>query len=311
MGKISSNIRREAFDGYQKDWSEQGIDKTISSWRVDMSMMILADKPIPAVIARSIDTQNPVPITAFVERNVYAEDGRNIVIPAGSRLIGELGGSDGGQESASESARITIAWERLIRPDGVLFAFQGETGDASGRGGALGYVDQQLGKKYGMPLITTLLTSATSYFMASDEEENEMESETSRQQAANDARQNFIDQMNEIFNMVLADKTDIRPLTYIPAGTRIIVYPRIDLWLRTLELDAEASTNMKKKDVLIDDKEAQDRIATQAAERRIKQMGGSGGTVSSQVLYESEKTEVQPVLLDDKSGSAGSVPQLF
>lgn len=341
VGKISSNIRREAFDGYQKDWSEQGIDKTISSWRVDMSMMILADKPIPAVIARSIDTQNPVPITAFVERNVYAEDGRNIVIPAGSRLIGELGGSDGGQESASESARITIAWERLIRPDGVLFAFQGETGDASGRGGALGYVDQQLGKKYGMPLITTLLTSATSYFMASDEEENEMESETSRQQAANDARQNFIDQMNEIFNMVLADKTDIRPLTYIPAGTRIIVYPRIDLWLRTLELDAEASTNMKKKDVLIDDKEAQDRIATQAAERRIKQMGGSGGTVSSQVLYESEKTEVQPVLLDDKSssgrapassvgaapppppsvssapapstssGSAGSVPQLF
>ena len=82
VGKISSSIRKEAFDGYQKDWQEQGIDKVISSWRVDMSEMILADKPIPAVIARSIDTQNPVPITAFVERNVYAEDGRNIVIPA-------------------------------------------------------------------------------------------------------------------------------------------------------------------------------------------------------------------------------------
>lgn len=104
-----------------------------------------------------------MPITAFVERNVYAEDGRNIVIPAGSRLMGELGGTagGGGTETASESARITIVWQRLIRPDGVLFTFQGETGDAQGRGGALGYVDQQLGKKYGMPLITTLLTSAT------------------------------------------------------------------------------------------------------------------------------------------------------
>ena len=307
VGKISTNIRKEAFDGFQKDWSEQGIDRTISSWRVDMSTMILADKPIPAVIARSIDTQNPVPITAFVERNVYAEDGRNVVIPAGSRLMGELGGtSSGNEETASESARITIVWQRLIRPDGVLFTFQGETGDAQGRGGALGYVDQQLGKKYGMPLITTLLTSATSYMMATDDETNEMETETSRQEAANDARQNFIDQMNEIFNMILTDKTNIRPLTYVPAGTRIIVYPKIDLWLRTLEIDAEASTNMKKKDVLIDDEEAQDRIATQAAERRIKQM--DGGADVGQVVYESEKAEVQPVLLDDNKQSSGRAP---
>ena len=103
-----------------------------------------------------------------------------------------------------------------------------------------------------MPIITTLLTSATSYMMATDEEDNGSETETSRQQAANDARQNFIDQMNQIFEQILADKTNIRPLTYIPAGTRIIVYPKVDLWLRTAERDAEASTNMKKKDVLID-----------------------------------------------------------
>lgn len=310
VGKISSNVRKEAFDGYQKDWEEQGIDKVISSWRVDMSEMILADKPIPAVIARSIDTQNPVPITAFVERNVYAEDGRNIVIPAGSRLMGELGGtSSGGTETSSESARITIIWQRLIRPDGVLFTFQGETGDAQGRGGALGYVDQQLGKKYGMPLITTLLTSATSYMMATDEEENSMETETSRQQAANDARQNFIDQMNQIFEMILADKTNIRALTYVPAGTRIIVYPKVDLWLRTLDRDLDVSTNMKKSDVLIDDKEAQDRIATQAAERRIKQSTGSTGGGASEVVYESETTDAQPVLLDDnKKQSSGRTP---
>ncbi len=301
VGKISSNIRKEAFDGYQKDWSEQGIERAISSWRVDMSTMILADKPIPAVIARSIDTQNPVPITAFVERNVYAEDGRNIVIPAGSRLMGELGGTtSGSEETASESARITIVWQRLIRPDGVLFTFQGETGDAQGRGGALGYVDQQLGKKYGMPLITTLLTSATSYLMATDDDTNDTETETSRQEAANDARQNFIDQMNEIFNMILADKTNIRPLTYVPAGTRIIVYPKVDLWLRTMELDNEASTNTKVKDVLIDDDKVQDEIATREAERKIKLEGGGSGSGSSQVVYEADNADVQPVLIADK-----------
>lgn len=56
--------------------------------------MIFADKPIPAVIARSIDSNNPTPVTAFVERNVYAEEGRNVVIPAGSRLMGNAGRSD-------------------------------------------------------------------------------------------------------------------------------------------------------------------------------------------------------------------------
>lgn len=81
VGRISTNNRREAFDGMQKDWSEQGIKKVISSWRVDMSEMILADKPIPAVIAVQLSSTHPTPITAFVERNVYAEEGRNVLIP--------------------------------------------------------------------------------------------------------------------------------------------------------------------------------------------------------------------------------------
>ena len=75
--------------------------------------MIFADKPIPAVIARAIDSNNPAPITAFVERNVYAEEGRNVIIPAGSRLMGTLGSVTASSEATSESARVQIpgsAW---------------------------------------------------------------------------------------------------------------------------------------------------------------------------------------------------------
>ena len=120
VGKISNGMRKEAFDGMQKDWSEQGIPKVISSWRVDLSEMIFADKPIPAVIARAIDSNNPAPITAFVERNVYAEEGRNVIIPAGSRLMGTLGSVTASSEATSESARVQISWERLVRPDGSI-----------------------------------------------------------------------------------------------------------------------------------------------------------------------------------------------
>lgn len=272
VGKISNGMRKEAFDGMQKDWEEQGIGKVISSWRVDLSEMIFADKPIPAVIARAIDSNNPAPITAFVERNVYAEEGRNVIIPAGSRLIGSLGGITASAEATSESARVQISWERLIRPDGSLFVFQGLTADAQGRAGALGYVDQQLFKKYTLPVLTTSLTSATSYFMAPNEETTD--NETPRQQAANDARQNFLNEMSNIFDEILADKSSIKPMTYIPAGTRIIVFPNTDLWLRTLERDQDSSLQLEKPQVFIDDGE-------KAAEKAKFDSEGTKKTISS------------------------------
>lgn len=253
VGKISSNISKDSFDGYQKDWSEQGIGKSISSWRVDMSEMIFSDKPIPAVIARAIDTNNPAPITAYVERNVYAEEGRNIIIPAGSRLIGAFGSITASAEATSESARVQITWERLIRPDGSIFVFSGQTADAQGRAGALGYVDQQLFKKYTLPVVTTVLTSAASFFMASADD-NAGDIENSKQQAASDARQNFLDDMESLFDDILADKTDVKAMTYVPAGTRIIIYPNTDLWLRSDERAAdEAAKKREKPEVFIND----------------------------------------------------------
>lgn len=323
VGKISSGIRKEAFDGYQKNWDEQGIAKAVSSWRVNMSEMIFADKPIPAVIARSIDSNNPTPVTAYVERNIYAEEGRNIIIPAGSRLMGTLGGLTAGSETTSQSAKVQITWERLIRPDGSLFVFQGLTGDAQGRGGALGYLDQQLFKKYTLPIMTTALTSYTSYIMAPKDNNSNSETESPRQQAANDARQNFLQDMNRVFEQILADKTNIKPLTYVPAGTRIIVYPNIDLWLRTPERDeAEVAKNLSKRDVLMDDnKITQDREDTQNRRKMGMTDADRSATSAGSVVYEAEGTDAEavaaPKLMDDskvrnkKPATAGSAPALM
>ena len=307
VGKISSGIRPESFDGYQKNWDEQGIAKAVSSWRVNMSEMIFADKPIPAVIARSIDSNNPTPVTAFVERNVYAEEGRNVVIPAGSRLMGTLGGLTAGTETTSNSAKVQITWERLIRPDGALFVFQGITGDAQGRGGALGYLDQQLFKKYTLPIMTTALTSYTSYLMAPKDDDSNSETESPRQQAANDARQNFLQDMNRIFEQILSDKSNIKPLTYVPAGTRIIVYPNVDLWLRTPERDeAEVAKNLSKRDVFIDDnKVEQERTDTQNR-RKMGMTDADRAATAASVVYEAEGTDAEavsaPRLMDDTKG---------
>ena len=66
--------------------------------------------------------------------------------------------------------------------------------------------------------MTTALTSYTSYIMApKDDDDSSSDTESPRQQAANDARQNFLQDMNRIFEQILAEQTNIKPLTYVPA----------------------------------------------------------------------------------------------
>ncbi|MBR1648236.1 MAG: TrbI/VirB10 family protein [Alphaproteobacteria bacterium] len=303
VGKISTSYSREAFDGKQKDW---GVKKVISTLPVDMDMMILADKPIPAVIARSIDTEHEVPVTAFVERNVYAEDGRNVIIPAGSRLLGSCGGGSGA-EDASASARIAIQWDRLIMPNGVMFDISSaQSGDAQGRGGVLGYLDRQLVKKYAMPFATSLANNGMAILFSTDEN-SDSENETSKQQAMNDAREGFLDDTKAMFNQILADRSNIRAITFIPAGTRIIVYPKVDLWLRTADNAADGSDNEEYKDVLIDDKKTSNQRAADEANRKAN-FGKGGG--SSSVVYEGDSTDAQPAmaLVDDTATSGGAKP---
>lgn len=281
VGKISTTYSKEAFDGKQKDW---GLPKTLSTWPVDMDMMILADKPIPAVIARSIDTEHEVPVTAFVERNVYAEDGRNIVIPAGSRLMGSCGGGGGGEEEASSSARITITWERLIMPNGVMFDMSSaKSADAQGRGGVLGYLDRQLFKKYAMPFATNLANSGLAILFAADEKSENGE-ESSRQEAMNDARENFLENTQTMFDQILNDRANIRAITFVPAGTRIIVYPGRDLWLRTIEDDQteESSTGAGG--------EEKPRVLADNPDNRTSESASPNSTV----VYNENQTNAQP-----------------
>lgn len=294
-GGQPSSYSVSSFDGMQKNWD---VPSELSSWRVDMSEMILADKPIPAVLARSIySTGTEVPVTAYVERNIYSEEGRNIIIPAGSRVIGKVGSFKGSGEASSSSAKVDITWERLLRPDGSMFKLDGSiTGDAQGRQGALGYLDQQLGKKYTMPVVTSLLTSGTSYIMAppGDGPESENGSESPRQQAANDARQNFIDSMNQIFEQILADKQNIKAVTFIPAGTRMIIYPKKDLWLRNAERDKDEAINASsggKATALINPAAPGGNIQT-AAEKGVSSGNnvGSGGAI----VYSNDTGGVSP-----------------
>lgn len=240
--KPSKRIQAMGRKKQDKNWKAQQIEKNVSSYPVDMSRMILRDKAIPAVLVHSIDSRySTVPVTAIVERHIYSETGRNIIIPAGSRLIGDFAGEQG---STKRVAKLEITWKRLIRPDGGSFSFQASSGDAQGRGGISAYLDEQLVEKFGKPIMSSVITSAVSYMMATNDEvlkdANTDETTTSaRSEAVNDARKNFIDAMQQIFDRLLQDAAGIEPVIFVPSGTRLTVFSNEDLWLRSEEDDME------------------------------------------------------------------------
>lgn len=85
---------------------------------------------IPAVLETAIDTEVPGYVRAIVSADVRSFDGKNVLIPRSSRLIGQYkSGMTAGQK------RAYVIWTRVIRPDGVsvdigspAIAFSGETG---------------------------------------------------------------------------------------------------------------------------------------------------------------------------------------
>ena len=296
---ISSNFEVSSFTGYEEDgWP--GVEKNISSWRVDMSEMILEDKPIPAVLARSVYasesfSQN-VPVTAIVERNIYAEDGRNIIIPAGSRAIGFVNG--GGVNSGGNSGgavKIGISWKRIIRPDGAQFLLNSaQTADAQGRAGAICYLDEQLLKKYSTPLMMTALEGATAYAIASSggttTHANGTTTSDDKSKAADDARQQMMEKMQDIFDEILRDKANIKAVTYVPAGTRIIIFPNEDLWLNN------EKRNLERKDIQVES--AERGLTTENTDARSGTIsaGSSGG--GNKINYDEEyEEEVAPASL--------------
>jgi len=305
VGKLTSDIKSSSINGYQDNWDNANF--AISSWRVDMSEMILADKPIPAVLARTImegSAGSGVPVTAIVERNVYAEDGRNIVIPAGSRVMGESSGMSGGGSSGG-AVRVNITWTRLIKPDGSAFEFaQALTGDAQGRAGALGYLDEQLLKRYALPVTTDVLSNALAYMIPGGKtttSDSGSQTQDSRAAAAEQIRQSFLNDMQNVLQDILARKTSIEAVTYVPAGTRLIIYPKMDLWLRTLDRErseAYAKQEVGKSDKLIDDSDPMGSI--HSSSRTGGGDGSSSTSSSSSVVYSGDDAGVQATpLIDD------------
>mgnify|MGYP002779529931 CR=1 FL=1 len=116
--------------------------------------VLQAGSTIPAALVTGLRSDLPGQVTAQVTEPVYdSPTGRHLLIPQGSRLVGQYDAEIGfGQE------RVLLIWNRLILPDGRSLVLERQPGaDAAGYAGLQDRVDNHWGRLFRAGLLSTLL----------------------------------------------------------------------------------------------------------------------------------------------------------
>jgi type IV secretion system protein VirB10 len=100
----------------------------------DLTTTMATGTMIAAVLETPIDTSRPGFVRAIVSKDAPGYDGRRILIPRGSRLIGECQGT-----VRSGQSGVLVTWSRVILPDGRAYGLDSPAADSLGGAGIPGH----------------------------------------------------------------------------------------------------------------------------------------------------------------------------
>ena len=116
---------------------------------------------IPAVLETAMNSDLPGFVRAVVSRDVRGFDGSSVLIPRGSRLVGQY--RSGLSEGAS---RILVIWTRLLRPDGASVQIASPGGDPLGRAGQEGKVHSHFLRQFANSILLSVIGAEVSNLAA-------------------------------------------------------------------------------------------------------------------------------------------------
>jgi len=182
----------------------------------DRDFLILQGKFIDAVAETAINSDLPGQVRALVSYDVYAESGRRVMLPRGTRLIGEYNTAiTKGQE------RLFVVWTRAIRPDGVDIALLSGGSDPLGRAGLPGEVDTHFWTIFGTSALLSIIGAGAATAGVNPGQDQLNSAAIYRAQVA--------DSFNRSAGRVLDKYVDIKPTITIANGEKLKVFVARDL----------------------------------------------------------------------------------
>lgn len=121
--------------------------------RLDRRYTILAGAHLPCVLETALDSSTPGLVSCILPQDVRSEDGAVVLLDRGSRVLGAYqSGLSLGQR------RLHIVWSRAVTPLGVAISLESPAGDALGRAGLAGEVDNRFWARFGGALLISVVT---------------------------------------------------------------------------------------------------------------------------------------------------------
>lgn len=178
---------------------------------------------IPGILETAIVSDLPGQVRAIVSQDVYSFDGRRILIPTGTRLIGEYQ-----SELTRGQTRIFVVWTRMLRDDGVSVRLNSIGADSLGRAGLTGRVDKKFRERFGAAILLSIVGAGASYLTGYGNEAAAGGSDDA-QNAEELARETLAQTFSDMANQALGDSLRIPPTISVSQGERVFVFVRQDL----------------------------------------------------------------------------------
>lgn len=129
-----------------------GVETASARRLADTTNTVTQGTLIAAILETAIDSDLPGYVRAVVSQDVRSFDGKRVLVPRSSRLIGQYKSG-----LAAGQTRAYVMWTRLIRPDGVSVALASPAVEYSGRSGLSGEVDSHFFKRFGAATLLSVI----------------------------------------------------------------------------------------------------------------------------------------------------------
>jgi type IV secretory pathway VirB10-like protein len=176
---------------------------------------------VPATLISGINSELPGQIMAQVAQNVYDTPvGRYLLIPQGSRLVGTYS-----SDVAYGQARVLVAWQRIVFPDGKALDIGAMPGaDSAGYAGFNDLENHHYVRLFGSALLMSAVTAATTYSQRQDQG-----SVFGRQDAGTALSEALGQQLGQVTAQLIAKNMNIAPTLEIRPGYRFNVIVTKDM----------------------------------------------------------------------------------
>ena len=131
-------------------------DTARASQMRDLGRTVPQGAVIAAVLETAINSDLPGSVRAVVSRDVRSFDGSRVLIPRGSKLVGQYKSA-----AAVGQTRAFVVWTRIISPTGVTIDVASPATDRLGRGGLDGEVDSHFFSRFGASILLSVISAGS------------------------------------------------------------------------------------------------------------------------------------------------------